>query len=373
MTVLFNPVQANNLALQADLEQAYHRVIASGQYILGEELELFEQEFAQYCGVKHCVGVGNGLDALHLILRGYGIGQGDEVIVPTNTYIATWLAVSFAGAHPIPVEPDMQTYNLDPNLVVAAITSKTKAIMVVHLYGQVANMDALKNIATQYNLRLIEDAAQAHGAIYQNKRVGNLGDAAGFSFYPGKNLGALGDGGAVTTNDDELAHSLRKLRNYGSETKYYHEVMGINSRLDELQAAFLRVKLTQLDGWNKQRQHIAQLYFEQLKDLPITLPYLPQWASSVYHLFVIKTPFRNEIQKFLHQHQVSTLIHYPIAPHLQPAYKHLGYTIGSFPNTEKLQQEILSLPIGPTMTLSKTTQIAQLLSEFQSSSPEVVG
>src|SRR5687768_8728860 len=246
--------------LRKELDEVYHRVIASGWYILGEEVESFEREFAAYCGVKHCIGVGNGLEALHLILCAYGIGPGDEVIVPANTYIATWLAVSYAGAQPVPVEPDESTYNLDPDRIEAAITPQTKAILVVHLYGQTAEMDAINTIAHNYGLKVIEDAAQAHGARYRTKRAGSLGDAAGWSFYPGKNLGALGDAGAVTTDDPELAERIRVLRNYGSRAKYVHEVPGINSRLDEMQAAVLRVKLGRLDEWNARRRAIAEVY-----------------------------------------------------------------------------------------------------------------
>ncbi len=251
--------------LRKELDEVYHRVMASGWYILGEEVESFEQEFAAYCGVKHCIGVGNGLEALHLILRAYGIGPGDEVIVPANTYIATWLAVSYAGAQPVPVEPDESTYNLDPDRIEATITPQTKAILVVHLYGQTAEMDAINTIARKYGLKLIEDAAQAHGARYRTKRAGSLGDAAGWSFYPGKNLGALGDAGAVTTDDDELADKIRMLRNYGSKVKYHNLAKGYNSRLDEVQAAFLRVKLKYLEEWNARRAHLADLYCETLK------------------------------------------------------------------------------------------------------------
>ncbi len=276
MQVPFLNIKAQNVELKAELEAAYTRVMDSGWYILGKEVEAFEAEFASYCGVKYCVGVGNGLEALHLILRAYGIGEGDEVIVPANTYIATWLAVSYAGATPAPVEPDEKTFNINPELIEKAITKKTKAILPVHLYGQCADMDAINEIAKRRGIKVIEDAAQAHGALYKGRKAGSLGHAAGFSFYPGKNLGAIGDAGAVTTNDGELAEKIRLLRNYGSKVKYYNEVKGFNSRLDEMQAAFLRVKLKRLDEWNSRRMQIAKRYFEALKECAgLGLPYVP--------------------------------------------------------------------------------------------------
>jgi dTDP-4-amino-4,6-dideoxygalactose transaminase len=332
--------------LQTELHTAFERVISSGIYIQGNECKQFENEFAQYCKVEYCIGVGNGLDALHLILRGYGIGAGDEVIVPSNTYIATWLAASYAGATPIPVEPDVQTHNLDPALIEAAISSRTKAIMVVHLYGQPADMDAINAIANKYGLKVIEDAAQAHGALYKGRQVGSLGDAAGFSFYPGKNLGAIGDGGAVTTNDAALAQRIRVLGNYGSQVKYHNEVKGYNSRLDELQAAFLRAKLPVLDAWNARRSAIAAEYLSRLDASALVLPLVPDWATPVWHLFVVRSKKREALQKQLAEAGIGSMIHYPIPPHRQGAYD----LKQSLPLAEMLAYEVLSLPIGPIMS-----------------------
>lgn len=347
MNIPFLDLKLPHEELRMGLFQAFERVLDSGWYILGDEVKQFEQEFASYCEADHCVGVGNGLDALHLILRAYGIGEGDEVIVPSNTYIATWLAVSYAGATPIPVEPDERTYNIDPALIEAAITPRTKAIIAVHLYGQPADMDAINAIAKKYNLKVIEDAAQAHGARYKGRRVGTLGDAAGFSFYPGKNLGAIGDGGAVTTNDAELAEKIRVLGNYGSRVKYHNEVKGYNSRLDELQAAFLREKLKKLDEWNGRRKKVAAEYLTGMCHCNIVLPHVPDWADPVWHLFVVRSTHRDQLQKKLSEAGISTMIHYPIPPHLQGAYSELGYDAGSFSIAEQIHREVLSLPMGP--------------------------
>lgn len=336
--------------LRPKLDAAYARVVDSNWLILGKELEAFEREFADYCGVKHCIGVANGLDALFLSLKALGIGPGDEVIVPSNTYIATWLAVSYTGATPVPVEPDLQTYNIDPERIEGAITSRTKAIMPVHLYGQPANMDPINGIAERHGLKVVEDAAQAHGARYKGRRTGSLGDAAGFSFYPGKNLGALGDGGAITTNDDALADKLRMLRNYGSRVKYHNEAQGFNSRLDELQAAFLREKLTVLDDWNTRRREVAACYISSLRDTGLTLPFVPEWADPVWHLFVVRHRNRDALQKDLAGKGVATMIHYPIPPHLQPAYQDLGYRRGDFPVGESIHDSVISLPMWPQMT-----------------------
>jgi len=336
--------------LRAELDEAYHRVMKSGWYILGQEVEAFEQEFASYTGSKYCIGVGNGLEALHLILRAYGIGAGDEVIVPSNTYIATWLAVSYAGASLVPVEPSEQTYNLDPDRIEAAITSRTKAILVVHLYGQTAEMDAIIAIARKHGLKVIEDAAQAHGALYHGRRAGNLGDAAGWSFYPGKNLGALGDAGAVTTNDASLAEKIRTLRNYGSKVKYYNLEKGFNSRLDELQAAFLRVKLPYLDAWNERRAQIAAVYLKALKETGLMLPTVPEGMQPCWHLFIVRTPKREALQAHLKQAGIGTMIHYPVPPHLQEAYRELSFPAGSFPISEAIHHEVLSLPMGPHLS-----------------------
>jgi dTDP-4-amino-4,6-dideoxygalactose transaminase len=345
-TLPFLDLLAPHVELRAELQAAFTRVLDSGWYILGEEVEAFEAEFAAYCEAEHCVGVGNGLDALHLILRACGVGAGDEVIVPSNTYIATWLSVTYSGARPVPVEPDDQTYNLDPGKIEAAITPATKAIMPVHLYGQPADMDAINGIADRYGLKVIEDAAQAHGARYRGRRVGGLGTAAGFSFYPGKNLGALGDGGAIVTNDAILAQKLRVLRNYGSRVKYHNEVRGFNSRLDELQAALLRVKLPMLDEWNARRRVVATRYKECLASSGLVLPTVPEWAEPVWHLFVVRHRDRNILQEGLQDAGIGTMIHYPVPPHLQPAYEDLGWCKGSFPLSEAIHREVLSLPMG---------------------------
>lgn len=357
MSISFLDLKSPHDELRLELSAAFDRVLNSGWYIHGTECKQFEAEFAQYCQAEHCIGVGNGLDALHLILRAYDIGAGDEVIVPSNTYIATWLAASYAGATPVPVEPDERTYNINPALIEAAITRRTKAILVVHLYGQPADMDAINSIAQKHGLKVIEDAAQAHGARYKGRRVGSLGDAAGFSFYPGKNLGAIGDGGAVTTNDAALAQRIRILGNYGSEVKYHNEVKGYNSRLDELQAAFLRAKLQVLDAWNARRQDIAVQYLSQLNATTLVLPHVPEWAEPVWHLFVVRSQQRDALQKQLSGAGIGSIIHYPISPHLQPAYAELGLRLGSLPMAELIHDEILSLPMGPHLGMDGATQV----------------
>lgn len=364
MIIPFLDLIAPYRELKTELDKAFTRVMESGWYILGSEVEAFESEFAEYCGVKHCIGVGNGLEALHLILRAYGIGKGDEVIIPTNTYIATWLAVTYAGATPVPVEPDEKTFNIDPLKIEMAITKRTKAIMPVHLYGQPSDMDSILAIANQYSLKVIEDAAQAHGALYKGQRTGSLGDAAGFSFYPGKNLGAIGDGGAVTTDDDILAESVQSLRNYGSRIKYIHDALGFNSRLDELQAAFLRVKLKYLNMWNERRCKVAEQYNEALKVNNLYLPYIPEYANPVWHLYVIRTDQRDNLQQYLSDHQIGTLIHYPVPPYMQKAYGHLGYNSDDFSITERLVKQILSLPIGPHMSDDQTETIVDTILRF---------
>lgn len=361
MNIPFLDLRSPHDELREELRAAFERVLDSGWYIQGNELKQFEKEFADYCQADHCIGVGNGLDALHLILRAYDIGEGDEVIVPSNTYIATWLAASYAGATPIPVEPDERTYNIDPARIEAAITSHTKAIIAVHLYGQPADMDTINAIARKHNLKVIEDAAQAHGARYKGKRVGSLGDAAGFSFYPGKNLGAIGDGGAVTTNDAELAGKIRMLGNYGSSIKYNNEVKGYNSRLDELQAAFLREKLKKLDEWNARRKVIASEYLSRLKDFKIVLPFVPEWADPVWHLFVVRSMQRESLQTYLQQQGIGTMIHYPIPPHLQLAYSELGYKQGDFPVAEAIHSEVLSLPMGPHLNAASLSTVIAVL------------
>jgi dTDP-4-amino-4,6-dideoxygalactose transaminase len=344
--------------LRVELDAAYHRVMDSGWYLLGNEIESFEAGFAGYCEAKHCVAVGNGLDALHLILRAYDIGAGDEVIVPTNTFIATWLAVSYAGATPVPVEPDPRTFNLDPRRIESAITPKTKAIMPVHLCGQPADMDPILSIGRKHGLKVVEDNAQAQGARYKGRRTGSLGDAAGNSFYPGKNLGAFSDAGAVTTNDGELAARIRALRNYGSKKKYHYDEKGFNSRLDELQAAFLSVKLGKLDEWNARRRNVAARYLAELGGTPgLTLPFVPEWAEPVWHLFVVRHPQRDALQQELAAADIGTLIHYPVPPHLSGAYADGKWSRGDFPIAEALSESILSLPMGPHLSRGQIDQV----------------
>lgn len=366
MKIPFLDLQASYVESKNELDAAYRRVMDSGWYVLGREVEAFEEEFAAYCGAKHCVGVANGLDALHLILRAMEIGAGDEVIVPANTYIATWLAVSYAGAQPVPVEPDEQTYNIDPARIEAAVTPRTKAILAVHLYGQTADMEPIREIAARHGLKVIEDAAQAHGARYKGMRAGNLGDAAGFSFYPSKNLGAFGDGGAVVTNDAVLAGKVRVLRNYGSHVKYYNEVKGYNSRLDELQAALLRVNLTKLDEWNERRRQAAHFYIQAIGEtMDLQLPFVPEEMEPVWHLFVVQHPRRDELQKHLTASGVGTLIHYPLPPHLQKAYADLNFAHGAFPLSERIAEEVLSLPMGPHLSSDEAGYVTSQLSSFR--------
>jgi len=351
-----------NAPYEPAIREAIERVLRSGYYILGEETAAFESEFARYCGVKHCIGVANGLDALHLILRGYGIGAGHEVIVPANTFIATWLAVSLAGARIVPVEPDAATWNIDPRRIEEAITPHTRAIMPVHLYGAPAEMDAIRDIARRHGLRVIEDAAQAHGARYRGRRAGSLGDAAGFSFYPGKNLGALGDGGAITTDDDDLAARLRKLRNYGSSVKYQHEVEGVNSRLDEMQSAILRAKLQHLDADNARRAEVAGWYREALADVPVELIRVPEEAQSVWHLFVVRTSRRDALRDYLAARGIGTQIHYPVPCHRQEAFA--GHAWPALPITEQVQAEVLSLPMAPYLGADDVAQVAAEVKAF---------
>lgn len=343
-----------------ELQCAFQRILASNRFIRGREVEAFESEFAEYCEAKHCIGVGNGLDALTLILRALDIGPGDEVIVPAHTFIATWLAVSQAGATPVPVEPDAGTYNIDPGLIEAAVTPRSRAIMPVHLYGQPADMDAILEIAGRHGLRVIEDAAQAHGARFKGRRCGGIGDAAGFSFYPGKNLGALGDGGAVVTNDAGLAARVRRISNYGSERKYDHSEPGVNSRLDEMQAAFLRVKLGHLDGWNAHRREIAAIYREGLAGMQGTLPpSVPDWAEPAWHLFVIRDRNRDALAAALEERGIGTLIHYPVPPHFSGAYRDGGWAARELPLSERLTDEVLSLPMGPHLKPADARRVVE--------------
>ena len=353
MKVPFLDLHAAYLELKTEIDAAVARVLDSGWYILGPEVEAFEGEFAAYCEAEHAIGVANGLDALHLALLAMGVGPGDEVIVPSNTYIATWLAVSQCGATPVPVDPLEATYNIDPAQIEAAITPRTKVILPVHLYGQPADLDPILAIARKHGVRILEDAAQAHGARYKGRRVGAHGDAVAWSFYPGKNLGAFGDGGAVTTNDAEIAERIRILRNYGAREKYVNETKGFNSRLDPLQAAVLRVKLLRLDEWNARRKVIAEQYLEKLKSSTFLLPVVPDWADPVWHLFVVRHFHRNTIQERLSGTGIGTLIHYPVPPHRQRAYDSLSFSADSFPAANLLSAEVLSLPIGPHMSFDQ--------------------
>lgn len=347
MKVPFLDLHAAYLELKPEIDAAIARVLESGWYILGPEVEAFEAEWAAYCEAQHAVGVANGLDALHLALLAMGVGPGDEVIVPSHTFIATWLAVSRCGATPVPVEPVEATYNIDPARIEAAITPRSKVILPVHLYGQPADLDPILAIARKHGLRVLEDAAQAHGARYKGSRIGAHGDAVAWSFYPGKNLGALGDGGAVTTNDSEIADRIRVLRNYGSRVKYVNEVKGFNSRLDPIQAAVLRVKLRVLDEWNGRRSRFAQQYLEGLSGSGLVLPQAPAWADPVWHLFVVRHPEREAMLERLNKSGIGALIHYPIPAHLQDAYAELQLNEGTFPVAEKLAKEVVSLPMAP--------------------------
>ena len=355
----FLDLKAPHVELRAEIDAAIDRVVSSGWYVLGPEVEAFEAEYAAYCEASHCVSLANGLDALHLALRAMDVGPGDEVIVPSNTYIATWLAVSQCGATPVPVEPDEATYNLDPDLIEAAITPRTKVILPVHLYGQPADMDPILWIARKHGLRVLEDAAQAHGARYKGKRIGGHGDVVAWSFYPGKNLGALGDGGGITTNDAELADRIRVLRNYGSRVKYVNEVQGYNSRLDPIHAAVLRVKLQHLDVWNARRAALAQQYLQGLSDAGLVLPHVPEWAGSAWHLFVVRLPQRDALQKHLSDAGIGSLIHYPIPPHKQVAYAQAAWPVNSFPLASTMADEVLSLPIGPQLDEFAVKQVIE--------------
>ena len=363
MRVPFLDVGATYLELKEELDAAVSRVLSSGWYLLGAEIAAFEEEFAAHVGVKHCIGVGNGLDALHLALRAMNVGSGDEVIVPSNTYIATWLAVSYAGATPVPVEPDLRTYNLDPALIEAAITPRTRAILPVHLYGQPANMDPICEIAQRYGLWVLEDAAQAQGARYRGRHVGGVGHAAGWSFYPAKNLGAFGDAGAVTTNDDGLADRLRELRNYGSKVKYVNEERGFNSRLDEIQAAVLRVKLRHLDAWNDRRRRIAAQYLDLLHQTDLVLPWVETWRGPRVAFVRCPKSAARPADARLQEAGIGVQIHYPIPPHLQAAYRDLDRPRGSFPVSEMIHQEALSLPIGPHLDEAQAASVVATLKE----------
>lgn len=360
--VTFKPLEKE---LDKELRDAFDRVYTRSWYIEGIEDENFEKSFAQYCNRKYCVGVGNGLDSLFLALKALGIKRGDEVIVPSNTYIATALAVTYVGATPVFVEPDINTFNIDSSLIENAITSKTRAIMPVHLYGQPCDMDSIINVAKKYNLYIVEDCAQAHGARYKGKVVGSFGDAAGFSFYPGKNLGALGDAGASVTDNEEIAKKIRALGNYGSDYKYHHILQGNNSRLDELQAAFLSAKLPRLDEINCQRREIAKKYLEGISNPNIILPMVPDYAEPVWHIFGIRCRNRDKLEKWLNNSGIGTNKHYPIPMHLQECYAGLGFKKGDFPIAEEISQTELSLPLYYGMTEEEIKYVIDRVNEFK--------
>ena len=367
MTILFADPGAAYRELREEIDAATARVLASGWYIGGPEVERFEQAWAGYCGAEHCVGVGNGLDALHLALRAMDVGPGDEVIVASNTFIATLLAVSMTGATPVMVEPDPATHNLDPARIEAALTERTRVLLPTHLYGQPADLDPILEIARRHGLRLLEDAAQAHGSRYKGRRLGVHGDAVAWSFYPTKNLGAVGDAGALTTNDPEIAGRVRMLGNYGSTKRYVNEVKGMNSRLDPLQAAILEVKLRHLDDWNVRRQAIAAHYSDALANTPISTPYAPDWAEPVWHLYVVQADDRDGLASRLADADIQSLVHYPIPAHLQRAYDDLA--LGSFPIAERLADSVLSLPIGPHLSRNDADRVVEILL----AAPQVAG
>lgn len=350
-----------NARFEDKIKDKINEVINSGWYILGKQCANFETNFAQYCGVKHCIGVANGLDALRIIIKAYEFNKNDEIIVPANTYIASILAITDNLCKPVLIEPDINTYNIDAKSIEEKITNKTKAIMVVHLYGQVCNMEPIYALAKKYNLKIIEDCAQAHGANFKGKKVGSLGDAAGFSFYPGKNLGALGDAGCITTNDDLLASKIRALANYGSHKKYENLYAGLNSRLDELQAGILDIKLKHLDSDNQKRKEIADYYMKNIKNENIILPKID--IDHVWHLFVIRTKFRDKLQKYLNENNIQTIIHYPIPPHKQECYKDFNNL--SLPITEQIHNEVLSIPISPVMTQDEILEITKILNKWE--------
>lgn len=364
-TVPFLNLEPMHKLIRPEIMKSFQEVYDANWFVLGTKLESFEKEYAEFNDTKYAIGVSNGLDALHLSLKALNIKEGDEVIIPTNTYIATALAVSYIGAKPVFVEPDINTYNIDPNKIKAEITLKTKAIMPVHLYGQACDMDSIMEVAKMNNLVVIEDNAQAHGSTFKGKITGSFGSANGTSFYPGKNLGALGDAGAITTNDFNLAKKISILRNYGSEKKYCNEEIGFNMRLDEIQSAFLSVKLKYLNMWTKQRVEIANQYNSNLKDVgDLILPFVHPDASHVYHLYVIRTKSRDKLQKFLTDNGIGSLIHYPIPPHLQNAYKDLGFKKGDFPIAEELSNTSLSLPIWPGMSSSNVSEVVEVIKSF---------
>ena len=361
--IKFLDLEKINNRFRKEIDEKIAAVLDKGWYISGNQNEKFTADFADFCGTKHCIGVANGLDALNIIIKAYGFSQGDEIIVPANTYIASILAITQNGCTPVLVEPDIKTYNINPDLIEEKITSKTKAIMVVHLYGQAVPMEKIWELAKKYNLKIIEDSAQAHGAIYQGKRCGNLGDASGFSFYPGKNLGCIGDGGCVTTNDDELAAKIKAIRNYGSDYKYHNIYKGVNSRLDEIQAAVLDIKLNSLDKDNNRRREISKYYRENIKNPAVILPETYNENAHVWHIFAIRTEERDRLQEYLKENGIETLIHYPIPPHKQDCYKEWNNL--SFPLTEEIHKTILSIPISPVLTDNEVEKVVEILNSYQ--------
>ena len=365
MKIPFLDLRASYLELQPQIDEAISRVTNSGWYVLGEEVEAFEEEWARYCEARYAIGVANGLDALQLSLKALGVGPGDEVIVPSNTYIATWLAISHCGATPVPVEPEPRTYNINPNFIEQAITPATRAIIPVHLYGQPADLDPILTIAHKHGLCVLEDAAQAHGARYKDKKIGQHGDLVAWSFYPGKNLGALGDAGAITTNDLTLANKISALRNYGAANKYENDYIGYNSRLDPLQAAVLRVKLQALPSWTDRRRKLAAEYNRLLAKTGLAIPETPTYASSVWHLYVVKTENRDFLKHYLTTNGIGTVIHYPIPPYLQKAYAHLGINKETLPIASLLADQILSLPLNPNLTDGDIKRIASTVAKAE--------
>lgn len=365
MKVPFADFSPMHNEIEKEVLKKFKEVYRKNSFVLGNEELEFEKEFSAYCGVKYCVGCGNGLDSLHLILEAYGIGKNDEVIVPSNTFIATALAVSYTGAKPVFAEPDIYNYTINVNLIEKAITRKTKAIIAVHLYGQPCDMDKINDIARKYNLKVIEDSAQAHGALYKCRKTGSLSDAAGFSFYPSKNLGALGDAGAVLTNDKYIAEKVEALRNYGSRQKYNHIYKGFNSRLDEIQAAFLRIKLKYLDKWNNDRNNTAERYINEIDNKDIIKPLVEPYSKHVWHLFVIRTKNRDDLQKYLKSMGIETVIHYKVPIHLQPAYKDLNFKRGDFPAAEKISDEVLSIPMWYGMTDDKISYVIDCINRWR--------
>ncbi len=360
--IKFLDLEKVNNRFRDEIDLRFKNILDKGWYLQGEENQKFAGDFASFCGTEYAIGVANGLDAINLIIRAFGFGVGDEIIVPSNTYIATILAISENNCTPVLVEPDINTYNINPDLIEEKITDKTKAIIVVHLYGQAVQMDKIWNLAKKYNLKVIEDSAQAHGAIYKGKRVGNLSDASAFSFYPGKNLGCMGDGGAVTTNDKELFEKVKAIANYGSDRKYHHIYKGVNSRLDELQAAVLDVKLSHLDEDNNRRREISKYYRENIKNPKIILPKVYDEKAHVWHIFAIRTEDRNALQKHLEANGIQTNIHYPTPPHKQGAYKE--WENQSYPISEEIHRTVLSLPISPVMTHEEVKKVVEVVNEF---------